>query len=350
MKKFKRTSFKEGFFYKFINKDVKEFNGILLSLFSILFLVGVGFISYTLTNNSYALFGDSLTGSKTIEIEASTPLSGAETIIEKVGAGGLEAIYHDCYLHLGTTQIDDYCDMEEYRYRGANPSNYVSFNDELWRIIGVFPTDDGTGNIENRIKIIKNDSIGAMYWNSTFNDETESYNNWINGSLDMYLNNDYYNTLEIEAQNMIETTKYYLGGYSHTSVMKEDMYFYERKFDNSDGGEYYYGSNPNSTISKIALMYASDYGYAASDDCTQVLQYYDDIICTNNNWLYWEEVEWILPQFSSDSSGAFDLDSNVDGGAVYLDLQEVRPVLYLSSDVMITGGTGTSSDPYILSK
>ncbi len=51
MKKFKRTSFKEEFFYKFINKDVKEFNGILLSLFSILFLVGVGFISYTLTNN-----------------------------------------------------------------------------------------------------------------------------------------------------------------------------------------------------------------------------------------------------------------------------------------------------------
>ena len=74
------------------------------------------------------------------------------------------------------------------------------------------------------------------------------------------------------------------------------------------------------------------------------------IICTNNNWLYWEEVEWLLPQFSSDSSGAFDLDSYVDGGAVYLDLQEVRPVLYLSSDVMITGGTGTSSDPYILSK
>lgn len=52
-------------------------------------------------------------GSKTIEIEVSTPLSGAETIIEKVGTDGLETIYHDCYLHLGTTQIDDYCDAEK---------------------------------------------------------------------------------------------------------------------------------------------------------------------------------------------------------------------------------------------
>ncbi|CDA23614.1 unknown [Mycoplasma sp. CAG:611] len=29
-----------------------------------------------------------------------------------------------------------------------------TFNNEVWRIIGVFPTDDGTGKIENRIKII----------------------------------------------------------------------------------------------------------------------------------------------------------------------------------------------------
>ena len=54
-------------FYKFINKDIKELNGIILSLFSVLFLVGVGLISYTLTNNSYALFGDSIVGKKQLE-------------------------------------------------------------------------------------------------------------------------------------------------------------------------------------------------------------------------------------------------------------------------------------------
>ena len=48
----------------------------------------------------------------------------------------------------------------DYRYIGANPNNYVKFNDELWRIIGVFGVDDGTGKIEKRMKIIRNESIG----------------------------------------------------------------------------------------------------------------------------------------------------------------------------------------------
>ena len=30
----------------------------------------------------------------------------------------------------------------------------IKFNDELWRIIGVFDTDDGTGKVEKRLKII----------------------------------------------------------------------------------------------------------------------------------------------------------------------------------------------------
>ena len=50
--------------------------------------------------------------------------------------------------------------LTDYRYIGANPNNYVKFNDELWRIIGVFDTDDGTGKVEKRLKIIRNESIG----------------------------------------------------------------------------------------------------------------------------------------------------------------------------------------------
>ena len=34
----------------------------------------------------------------------------------------------------------------DYRYYGANPNNYVTFNDETWRVIGAFhDIDDGTG-------------------------------------------------------------------------------------------------------------------------------------------------------------------------------------------------------------
>ena len=342
-----------GSFYKFINKDIKELNGIIVSLFSVLFLVGVGFISYKISN-SYALFGDSITGSKTIEVEASTPLSGAETIIEKVGTGGLEEIIHeaDSTLQIGTTS-----DITEYRYRGSNPDNYVTFNDEIWRIIGVFPTDDGTENIENRIKIIRNELVGFYPWNdcnnndynSTCDDNEKNINDWTGSTLNMYLNEDYYSSLTNNAKNMIDNVKYYLGGYHTATIAKEEMYIYERKIS---GTEYYFGNNPNSTINKIGLIYISDYGYAASDDCAEVLSRYDDISCTSNNWLYTGEYEWLLThEVSQDYTFIFDIRSS---GGIALDMFNietmVRPVLYLSSDVMISGGIGTSSDPYILSK
>ena len=42
------------------------------------------------------------------------------------------------------------------RYVGSDPNNYVSFNNELWRIIGVFNNiDNGTGTKETRLKIIR---------------------------------------------------------------------------------------------------------------------------------------------------------------------------------------------------
>ena len=55
-----------GSFYNLLNKDIKELNTVILSLFIIIFLFSVGFISYKITN-SYALFTDEVTGVKTIE-------------------------------------------------------------------------------------------------------------------------------------------------------------------------------------------------------------------------------------------------------------------------------------------
>ena len=49
-----------------LNKDVKEYNLKLLIISGILFITLMGFISYKLTNNSYALFTDTITGTKTL--------------------------------------------------------------------------------------------------------------------------------------------------------------------------------------------------------------------------------------------------------------------------------------------
>ena len=59
--------------------------------------------------------------------------------------------------------------LTEYRYSGSNNSvkNYVTFNDEEWRIIGVSPVDDGTGKVENRIKLIKSSELGKYVWDAS---------------------------------------------------------------------------------------------------------------------------------------------------------------------------------------
>ena len=309
---------------------------------------------------------------------------------------GLYTITHakDTTLQIGATE-----DITEYRYRGASPKNYVTFNNETWRIIGVFPTDDGTGKIENRIKLIKDQSIGEYKWddgtiayNYTKNDnlmllqdknklkvkylEKKNKNNFIDlaiteptksalnnwarpASLNTYLNKTYLNALSTTSQNMIGDTKYYLGGGGNNSNFNSsvDFYSYERKIKNTKSNEFYYDKNPNSWVGKLGLMYVSDYGYA-SDNCeTKALNDYNNSndlrICNNTNWLFnLKKLEATITQYSNTSTSIHYIADNGTVVSTYqasLAQTVVRPTLYLKSEVRIIDGDGTSTNPYILS-
>ena len=280
--------------------------------------------------------------------------TGADTLIkltDNKDNSGLYTITHakDSTLQIGTTE-----DITEYRYRGASPKNYVTFNNEVWRILGVFPTDDGTGNIENRIKLIKNQSIGNNYWNTTQVASTSTYNNWTGATLMKYLNGTYYNSLiNSNSIDMVDDAKYYLGGFNAVNATIENMYGYERKI--SGNNTYYYRTNPNSWTGKLGIMYASDYGYASANCETKVLggnSSTDIRVCNATNWLYNIKVnEWLMAQLGSNNGHAFYVVSS--GYLSYYNVNSssmaVRPTLYLKSEVRITEGDGTSSNPYKLS-
>ena len=78
------------------------------------------------------------------------------------------------------------------RYIGANPNNYVSFNNELWRIIGAFNNiDNGTGTKETRLKIIRDEPLGIYSWDSK---GSYAENDWSKSVLQQVLNSGaYYN-------------------------------------------------------------------------------------------------------------------------------------------------------------
>ena len=327
-------------------KDVKEYNKYLLSLIGVFVLLLTGIISYNYTNTSYAKWSSSVESKNILKLSVKAEKDALAFAKSKVGTDGLEQITHEID---DTLQVDSKF-ATEYRYRGGDSvvKNYVTFNDEVWRIIGIIPTEDTDGNVENRIKIIRDTSIGKKCRNE------KGTNDWTTATLNTYLNNDYYNTLTSEARNMIGTAKYYLGGYNFINITTDVMWQYERK---SSGSDYYYGTNPiiqNDASKKIAIMYASDYGYAASKECTNNLNDYGgSASCkTTNNWLDKSETTWLLSQTSARSYNAFVAGSAGNcgnSGFVNSDEDAVRPVLYLSSNVKISGGSGSSSDPYTLS-
>ena len=269
------------------------------------------------------------------------------------------------------------------RYIGADPNNYVRFNDELWRIIGVFNNiDDGSGTKETRLKIIRDESIGRYSWDNkasgTGSSKSEyGSNDWSDSALQQVLNSGvYYNRTSGEcpygsngpttscdfssigltetAKAMISNAKWNLGGTAnYTTALASDWYGYER-------GTTVYSGRPTEWTGSIGLMYPSDYGYATSGGSSmnrasclaKELYNWDSVSdCYNNDWLYdSSNHQWTLTPVSVNSDYVFHVNSN---GFVYnltanRTLTAVSPALYLSSNVKISGGDGSQLNPFTL--
>ena len=255
--------------------------------------------------------------------------------------------------------VDDY---DNIRYIGADPANYIYFNCddynnpsdstcEKWRIIGSFKDiEDSEGNVADRVKIMRDESIGSREWDSN------GKNNWATASLNTYLNSDYYNSLKNDTtKNMIDSVVWNLGGVStYTSAsngLAKHFYQYER-------GTTVYGSNPTMWTGKIALMYMSDYGYATSGGSTttreaclnkELYNWYSFSDCKNNDYIFdSSNYQWTLVHYSSFSLFAFNVSNS--GHAYYYDADygySVRPVLYLGSSAVIVSGDGSEASPFV---
>ena len=246
--------------------------------------------------------------------------------------------------------VYDETDDNNLRYIGANPENYVWFNNELWRIIGVMNNvDDGTGKKESRLKLVRNASYGFIAWGGQKND-------WSLSFLQQELNTTYLNNIDITAQNMLSDAIWKLGG-SNTSDDVTTSMFYERE----RGSNVYSGSSVEWT-GKVALMYPSDYGYATSggsntdratclSSALSSWNSYSD--CYTNDWLFdSKNPQWTLTTHSSVNYGIFRIySSGVVNYTTSISVGDAVavPTVYLKSFVKITGGTGTSTDPYQLS-
>ena len=252
-----------------------------------------------------------------------------------------------------------------YRYEGKNPNNYIWFNNEYWRIIGVFDSASHGQSNKNLVKIIRDDVLDGLVWDKS------NTNDWTASSLKSLLNGAYYKAqdgtssgycygysttvtancdytkkgIQSGYRGMIANVTWHLGGYSSTSATSSAFYGYER-------GTTVYSGRPTSTTGYIGLMYPSDYGYSVlSSSCTRTtnLGSYGSATCAGQSWLYGKGYEWTLTPISSDSNKVFYLYSYgyVRNNPAYEGYGS-RPVLYLDASVYKIDGDGSLNNPYIV--
>jgi len=228
------------------------------------------------------------------------------------------------------------------RFIGASPNNYVSFNNELWQIIGVMNNvlnEEGDSN--PRVKIIRAESIGNHAW------DTNDRNNWNNASLNSILNETYFNSLNTPAKSMVDTVVWNLGGEANPGIAS---YCYT-----AERGKKVYSGNPTQWIGKIGLFYASDYGFAVGGSVRST--------CINkslDSWDAWDNCapnDWLAPNTSvytmTPNSGhniqVWHIANNrLYAGAHINGTKATKPVLYLKPTVKIISGIGTTDSPFQL--
>lgn len=287
----------------------------------------------------------------------------------------------------GDGLYEDIYESGRYIYKGENPNNYIHFNEEEkpWRILSV--------EADGSLKIIRNESIGNMAydlpgtresssntycvnpktvgcnaWASTNNlvgtpadftlhypngnpvTDTTKYSGTVtqDSSLNMYLNNDYYNNkdgngITEKARNQIINHDFNVG----TPGRKTD----EEGIATDIKQEALYKWN-----GFVGLMSVTEILRTTTDTtCTSISVGHNNSsksVCSNNNWMWnkFGNYEWTISAYvSSDCRYVWNLYKNgyISTGDALYTITVTRPVLYLRSDIKLSG-KGTENNPYII--
>ena len=278
------------------------------------------------------------------------------------------------------------------RYEGANPNNYVKFNDELWRIIGVFG---------DNIKLVRSEELGKLSWDISDSSVNNGWgvNEWSQADLKEYLNTMYYGgtsvTCYVDGNNstttcptgsLNSTSKSMINNYTwntgainveDATIANQETFtlntvpFYNAERGSVNGKICTSGPGCSDTVERtttwpgyVALPYVTDWAYASSETACATNMFdgldaangnYGNMTCNKNNWMHhgstMNEAMWMLSP-RANSGHAHNVWFVFGGGLVYAHTASstlsVFPSVYLNTEVKITSGSGTSSDPYIL--
>lgn len=210
-------------------------------------------------------------------------------------------------------------------YRGDDVDNYVSFNDQLWRIVKV--------DSEGDIKLVLAESTQDYYpWDDAYNsDKKENVGvttDYLHTSIRKTLDDYYEKNLKRESKAKIVSKNLCVGKYTITdsfSIEKECSVIKENE--------------------KVGLLTATDYQNASLDtDCINL----NNQECSNYNYLSNDKINtWLINSTADNSYTALYVYENIQESYANYP-KRISPTIYLTSKSIILNGEGTIEKPYII--
>lgn len=264
--------------------------------------------------------------------------------------------------------IDD--DGDSYYFRG-NVNNYVSFANQLWRVIRV--NGDGT------IRLLYNTDINTSAFNNVNDDEKYSGYTYDNENVCTKENPcissfDAKNNLFVNNMNMTNSDvktyleNWYIGNLKlYDNYISLESYCNDTTGNNGDGSSYYGGYEriskqyqPSLKCPDTSQLYGGNYklkiGLMTADEANYAGLNVKAPYATTNNYLYYSSNWWFMTPSgklitsnvtrSSESGGHKSIGITPQIFVTYTFY--VRPVINLKSNTLITSGDGSLSNPYVI--
>lgn len=227
------------------------------------------------------------------------------------------------YNNISSDEDGLYYSDNTYYFKGSDIANYVKIDNSLYRIV----------NLDlKKIKLISNDIISTIAYDSVRRSEENSYCDSENGcnafvantktviqdsEISGYLNNAYFNGIKLNKATIVTSNQWNIG--KVPNAYKEDELVELEKADN--------------TSENVGLLSLSEY-YKAYNG--------------KNNYLNINKEFYLLTANSDSTDIVYAISENNEVESLYANkVAGVRPVIYVNYNTMATG-MGTKEDPYII--
>ncbi|MCI8567841.1 MAG: hypothetical protein HFG48_00815 [Bacilli bacterium] len=207
-----------------------------------------------------------------------------------------------------------------------DPNNYVIFNDELWRIIGVM---NDAGDPNGTIKLIREEPAESYDESYTWGGGGEWATNVGDSALDAY----FYESINKSDLSKIYNAKWYTGPiidhdyHSNANIESHFLFMHEAERV----------SNSHIINRNVAILYLSDFIFVSEysrEENWLAMKSYSYFTLTQDN------EEFV---FAIENGSIKNVDQTMEGHSSYL-----YPCIYLKNEVKFVKGNGTSTNPYLL--